>query len=177
MGAVIKLNAAMKELVDEEGYIEKLKDELESYPKYSRKYRPSFGKIARKATASGLNMRELAEVLNVPLHRIYRWMDRYPAFRKAIEDGREAFASGRVEGALLKRALGYDTVETREVKDEEGKLVATIETIKHIPPDPRAIMFYLKNRSPRRWAETRHVHTTRVDYAAILEAAIRRKRK
>ena len=56
-----------------------------------------------------------------------------------------ARAAEEVENALLKRATGYDT---------DG------ETPKHVPPDVRAAIFYLKNRRPKSWKDKQEVAVT-----------------
>lgn len=71
-----------------------------------------------------------------------------------------------MENALLKRALGYDyeeeTTEIEEVPsgkvDAMGKPIMKtkrhIKRIKrHVPGDPAAQIFWLKNRKPDRWRD------------------------
>ncbi len=58
-----------------------------------------------------------------------------------------------VERALLKRALGYDYVETRTEETDKG--FKKTETTKHVPPDTKAAVFWLKNRRPDRWSDTK----------------------
>ena len=68
--------------------------------------------------------------------------------------------------ALLKRALGYDYTEERvEVSKENGKKsVKTTQTVKHVPPDTTAQIFWLKNRRPDRWRDKQQLeHSGSVD--------------
>ena len=56
----------------------------------------------------------------------------------------------QVENALLKRALGYEFQEERvERSDKDG--VKIVQTIKHVPPDTTAQIFWLKNRRPDKY--------------------------
>ena len=53
--------------------------------------------------------------------------------------------------ALLSRALGCTVTETRtEVSDKGEK---TVTTVKEMPPDISAQMFWLKNRCPEKWRD------------------------
>jgi hypothetical protein len=64
-----------------------------------------------------------------------------------------------VEGALLKRAVGYkyDEVTVEGKKSREGtEVTQTIKKVtKEVAPDTVAAMFYLMNRDPKRWADRR----------------------
>ena len=64
-----------------------------------------------------------------------------------------------VEEALLRRALGFQQQEvhsedlidrkTGEILESSKRRVVT----KEIPPDVRALLFWLKNRKPERWKD------------------------
>ena len=64
-----------------------------------------------------------------------------------------------VTQAYLRRITGYEvTEEKREYKvNQDGKeeLVKKTETTKHVPGDPRAAEFWLKNRQPKMWKDSR----------------------
>ena len=64
-----------------------------------------------------------------------------------------------VTQAYLRRITGYEvTEEKREYKingDGEAELVKKTETVKHVPGDPRAAEFWLKNRQPKMWKDSR----------------------
>lgn len=57
----------------------------------------------------------------------------------------------QVAQALLKRALGCTVTETRTEVTEKGE--KTVTTVKQMPPDISAQMFWLKNRCPGQWRE------------------------
>lgn len=64
----------------------------------------------------------------------------------------------QVENALLRRALGYSYRETTKelrVNGETGKaeLVETKVVEKHMTPDVLALIYWLKNRDPKRWRD------------------------
>ena len=57
-----------------------------------------------------------------------------------------------MENSLLKRALGYEYTEERiEVSEKDGRKV--VQTVKTVPPDTTAQIFWLKNRRPDKWRE------------------------
>ncbi len=64
-----------------------------------------------------------------------------------------------VEAALLKRALGFDHEEVHQeavIDKKSGEVLEALKTrkvLKVIPPDVRALLFWLKNRRPDRWRE------------------------
>ena len=56
-----------------------------------------------------------------------------------------------VEDALLKKALGSTSVETKETVKNTG--VESVTVTKEIPSDTAALKFWLEHRCPERWAE------------------------
>jgi len=60
-----------------------------------------------------------------------------------------------VEAALYKRACGYDyeELEYRREKTPDGYAEVLVRRmVKHMPPDPNSMQFWLANRCPERWA-------------------------
>ncbi len=64
-----------------------------------------------------------------------------------------------VEAALLRRALGFKQQEvySEDVIDRKsGEVLDTAKrkiVTKEVPPDVRALLFWLKNRCPDRWRD------------------------
>ncbi|HQE49834.1 MAG TPA: hypothetical protein PKV93_10855, partial [Fervidobacterium sp.] len=72
--------------------------------------------------------------------------------------------------ALLKRALGYEYEEVKQIieKDEKGKDRKRIEkTIKHVIPDTTAQIFWLKNRKPHEWRDKREIETNEEELSKL----------
>jgi hypothetical protein len=66
----------------------------------------------------------------------------------------------KVENALLKTALGYEYEEIKTIieEDKNGKKRTRIEkTKKHMPPNPTAQAFWLKNRKRDEWSERKEI--------------------
>ena len=115
-------------------------------------------------TEFGPDRKGLAKALGITSQRLSSWMNDLH-FKRAVEQGMDAFHSGKVEGSLLRRALGYEYVE---VQERETTVMGTnalgmkvqvpamqrTETTKHVQPDTGAIIFYLTNRLPERWRQT-----------------------
>lgn len=110
----------------------------------------------------GATLGQLCKVLPVAQTMLNNWMRYDKTFRSTVKAGIDAWNSAKVEGSLLKRALGYeyDEVTKRDIilysKHSTGMTVkapATQVTTVHkvLPPDVGALMFYLTNRMPDRW--------------------------
>jgi hypothetical protein len=62
----------------------------------------------------------------------------------------QGVTDARVEQALLKRALGYDVIETKE-ELVEGVMRVTEKSTKHVAPDVKACLSWLYSRRSDRW--------------------------
>jgi hypothetical protein len=112
--------------------------------KYDEKIRNSFEEIRQCYQALCPESGIIAK-LGISRRTFDRYRNEYPEFRTLIDECREEAASRaaeEVENALLKRATGYDV---------EG------DTPKHIPPDVRAAIFFLKNRRPGSWKDRQEI--------------------
>lgn len=102
-------------------------------------------------TRDGLTDEQLAHNMDINPATLYDWKKKYPKISEALKKGKE-IVDIQVENALLKRALGYDFQEEKiEKSDKDG--VKIIQTIKHIPPDVTAQIFWLKNRQKKKWKD------------------------
>ncbi|NBI69341.1 helix-turn-helix domain-containing protein [Pseudoflavonifractor sp. 60] len=99
----------------------------------------------------GLTDAQMAGNMRINPATLYDWKKKYPKISEALKKGKEV-VDIQVENALLKRALGYDFQEEKiEKSDKDG--VKVVQTVKHIPPDTTAQIFWLKNRRPDRWRD------------------------
>ena len=99
----------------------------------------------------GLTDAQMAGNMRINPATLYDWKKKYPKISEALKKGKEV-VDIQVENALLKRALGYDFQEEKiERSDKDG--VKVVQTVKHIPPDTTAQIFWLKNRRPDRWRD------------------------
>lgn len=99
----------------------------------------------------GLTDEQIAQKMGINVATLYRYKQSYCEICEALKRGKEV-VDIQVENALLKRALGYDFQEERvERSDKDGMKI--VQTLKHIPADVTAQIFWLKNRRPDRWRD------------------------
>jgi len=98
----------------------------------------------------GLTDEQIAQNMGIAPSTLYVWKDKFKEISEALKKGKEV-VDYQVENALLKRALGYDFQETRVEKSEKETRI--IQTLKHIPADTTAQIFWLKNRRPDKWRD------------------------
>lgn len=113
-------------------------------------YRQEYAEQARKLCLLGFTDKQLAVFFGVNESTINRWKDKYPEFCKSIKSGK-VIADAQVVDSLYNRAMGIEVTEV-EVRDDGKKKVKRV-TKKHIPPDPTAQIFWLKNRQPELWRD------------------------
>ena len=125
----------------------------------------------------GLTDEQIAGNIGINTSTLYDWKNKFPKISEALKKGKEV-VDIQVENALLKRALGYEFQETRvEKSDKDGTKI--IQTLKHIPADTTAQIFWLKNRRPDKWrdkpaeGEERKAHPALI---ALLELEKRREK-
>lgn len=111
--------------------------------KYCSNVLPAFERI-RAALTDGVGRGELCRMLGISTSTLRRYAREHPEFARLLDECRNEL-DDRVEQALFRRATGYDV--------EEGRP-------RHIPPDVKAAVFWLKNRRPRRWRERREIAMT-----------------
>lgn len=129
----------------------------------------------------GLTDLQIAAKMGIASTTYYRWQQEHKEIREAVKKGK-APVDTQVENALLKRALGYEYIETvtdytlsETEKDENGnpkKIIKNVRTTKkHVAPDVGAQAFWLKNRRPDRWREKREeqIQVTGADYSLLDE--------
>lgn len=103
----------------------------------------------------GLVDTQIAENIGIAAGTLYDWKNRFPEIDEALKRGKEV-VDRQVENALLKRALGYEYEEVKQIieKDDMGRDRKKVEkTLKQIAPDTTAQIFWLKNRKPKEWRD------------------------
>lgn len=104
---------------------------------------------------NGLTDEQIAHNMGIGLRTLYDYKERYPQISQSLKRGKEV-VDLMVENALLKRAIGYDVVETKkEVDNNEYSKV--IETKRHVPADITACIYWLNNRKPDNWRNRKNV--------------------
>lgn len=121
------------------------------------KYKPDYTEQARKLCALGAIDKDLAEFFKVSEQTINAWKEKQPEFLEALKVGK-ADLDAQVEHKLFHRAMGYEHAEVH-VTNYQGVVTLT-PLVKHYPPDTTAAIFWLKNRQPGKWRETKAIELT-----------------
>lgn len=113
-------------------------------------YRAEYAEQASKLCELGATTAQLADFFDVAISTICLWMVKHPKFSEAIKVPKGK-ADECVEQSLYRRAMGYehDEVDIRVVNNE----IVETHIRKYYPPDPTAMIFWLKNRKPTEWRE------------------------
>lgn len=127
--------------------------------KGSGKGRPSSLTDKRKElifrlAAKGKTDVQIADIIGVHPKTLAYWKGTYPDFLDALKAAK-AEADDLVEASLFRRATGYYHPEEK-LFFFKGKPVR-VEVMKHTAPDVAAQIFWLKNRNPKRWRDTKIV--------------------
>lgn len=124
------------------------------------KFKPEFVAQAEKLCRLGATDMELADFFDVDVRTLYRWKGEQEAFCQALKAGKGE-SDDRVERSLFARANGYEHDEV-DIRVVAGEIVQT-PIRKYYPPDTTAAIFWLKNRRPAEWRETKAVELTGKD--------------
>lgn len=106
----------------------------------------------------GLTDEQIAENIGIRRETLYDWKKKYPNISNALKRGKEVI-DRQVENALLKRALGYEYIETTKELTDLG-LTVTKQVTKQVAPDTTAQIFWLKNRKPHDWRDKKETEVT-----------------
>ena len=106
----------------------------------------------------GLTDEQIADNIGIRRPTLYDWKNKYPDISDALKKGKEVI-DRQVENALLKRALGYEYVETTKELTDLG-LTVTKQVTKQVSPDTTAQIFWLKNRKPKEWRDKKETEVT-----------------
>lgn len=113
-------------------------------------YKPEYDKQAAKLCKLGATGLDLADFFDVCEKTIYNWCNEHPAFKKAVSSGKD-YADEKVERALYHRAVGYEHEDTHF--SAFNGVVTKTSYMKHIVPEVKAQIFWLKNRKPDEWKD------------------------
>jgi hypothetical protein len=141
------------------------------------KYLPEYDEQAYKLCLLGATDAEMASFFDVDESTINNWKKDYLSFFESIKRGKFT-ADSNVADSLYKRACGYEHEED-DIKIYTGEVIIT-PTIKHYPPDPTSLIFWLKNRQPEKWRDKQEIdHSNKgekfepIDYTQLDESVLR----
>lgn len=112
----------------------------------TKKLEARLAKIFELAKA-GKTEEEISGIVGIGSRTLRHWKTEDWEFSATLKENK-AMADQLVEASLFKSALGYDKVKKRISR--EGN---EVEETEHYPPVPTSMIFWLKNRRPKRWRE------------------------
>lgn len=132
------------------------------------KYKTEYAEQAKKLCKLGATNAQLADFFEVTVSTVSLWMVEHQDFSDAVKLPK-AEADERVEQSLFQRAMGYehDEIDIRVVDHE----IVQTPVRKFYPPDSTAMIFWLKNRKPDQWRETKAVELTGANGGPVVVAA------
>ncbi|MBE5937697.1 MAG: hypothetical protein E7265_06675 [Lachnospiraceae bacterium] len=128
----------------------------------------------------GLDNEDIAYNMNISRSTLNNWSNKFPELYRALHESKD-IADRRVENSLYKRALGqmvlqkkavkvkkteYDKITGKKVKEEE--VIEMVDEEHYIPPDTKAITFWLSNRKPEDWRFKINVNENEGEEAGII---------
>jgi hypothetical protein len=114
------------------------------------KHKEEYNAQAELLCGQGATDKALAEVFEVSEATINNWKTQFPVFFESLKAGKE-IADSKVVKSLFQRALGYSVPEVH-ISVHKGEVTKTA-IIKHYPPDPTSMIFWLKNRDQANWRD------------------------
>lgn len=118
--------------------------------------------VALKLYQRGFIDTEVAEILGIAERTLNYWKKSSPELLQSIKEAKKG-VDDEVEDSLLKKCLGYEIEEeiAKVVNIGDGKTKLRKTKVKrHYSPETSAIIFWLKNRQPKRWQEKYTVANT-----------------
>jgi hypothetical protein len=107
----------------------------------------------RMLALKGWTDREMADFFSVTEQTWNNWKNAHPAFFESLKDWK-AEADHKVEQSLYQRAIGMKVREVRLTGGgDDDEAPAAVETVKELPPDTTAMIFWLKNRKRDQWRD------------------------
>lgn len=107
----------------------------------------------------GLTDKQVGKVLDVGEGTILSWK-KDKKFADALKKGKQV-PDKEVEVSLYKRATGYSYSDV-DIRVVGGRIVKT-NIVKHCPPDPTSMIFWLKNRKREEWRDRQDLAVGGVD--------------
>lgn len=126
-------------------------------------YKIEYNEQAYKLCQLGAIDRDLADFFGVSESTINLWKKEHPKFSESIKQSKEDL-DARVERSLFERATGYSHPEDKIMQNNGEPVI--VPTIKHYAPDPTSMIFWLKNRQPKKWRDKQELEISHIEIGA-----------
>lgn len=139
----------------------KKKRRIGRMPKYEQWLEPDNLIKLEGWARNGLTDEQIANNIGINRTTLYAWKAKYADFSNALKRGKEVIDI-MVENALLKSAMGYkydEVVKERIYNPDTGEseIVEVKRTTKDVAPNSTSLIFWLKNRRPADWRDTKNI--------------------
>lgn len=119
----------------------------------------------------GASFERVAYLIGITESTLRKWRSLEPRFEAAIQQT-DDLVNAMVENALLRRALGYSTVEVDE-ELVEGEMRVVRRRERHVPPDTKACLSWLYSRRADRWrAQQAPIDASAEEIAAVRDVLV-----
>jgi hypothetical protein len=119
------------------------------------KYKEEYNELVYKLCLLGAKDKEIADILEINEDTLNEWKKAYPELSESIKKGKE-IADAEIAKSLYHRAKGYSHEEDKIFYDKD-KGPVIVPTIKHYPPEPLAVAYWLNNRRGRDWRQKQEI--------------------
>ena len=113
------------------------------------KYEKLYAELAFNFCSLGASDKDLAKIIGVSKSTINRWKKK-PDFWDSLRRGK-MLACAEVASALYKRAIGYETTETRTYFNAQNEIYRIEEVTRWVHADIKAAQFILETKYPQFW--------------------------
>ena len=135
------------------------KAEPKAKPGRPSAYKPEYAEQVVKLCKLGATDKDLGDFFGVSEQTINTWKTAHPEFLESLKAGKLE-ADAEVASKLFHRATGYSHEAVKIVADAKTGAQHVVPFVEHYPPDTTAAIFWLKNRRPDVWRETKAVELT-----------------
>lgn len=115
-------------------------------------YKKEYDEQVYKLCLLGATDAEIADFFNVNEDTINVWKIKRRSFSESMKRSKKA-ADAEVASKLFERATGYNYNEQVVLMAQKTGEPVVIDTVRHSPPDIRAMQFWLKNRQSKLWRD------------------------
>lgn len=125
--------------------------------KRGQSYNPKFREQILCLAEDGKTNEQIAQKLGLCVDTIRNWTSQKEDLIRAIKEKKEP-TDNTVEATLLQKALGYHKETVKLFFDTKTSTVVEHRYIEFVEPDTASAIFWLRNRQPDRWRESRNIH-------------------
>ena len=118
------------------------------------KYKPEYAELAYNYCLLGATDKTLADFFDVSEQTINTWKQEHPDFLESLKNGKTE-ADARVANSLYRKAIGYEHAAVKIFNDQGEPMI--VDYTERFAPDTTAAIFWLKNRQPALWRDTKDI--------------------